>query len=92
VSNLQGNYTLPWCFIGDFNSISETREHRGRFSPARLPMEEFQSWTNTNNLIHLPITGAEFTWANCRGGNRYTWRRLYRVITNQLWLALCHSF
>ncbi|MCI64921.1 hypothetical protein A2U01_0086179, partial [Trifolium medium] len=27
-------------------------------------MEEFQQWTDLNNLVHLPTRGAEFTWAN----------------------------
>jgi len=88
---LQSQYTLPWCFIGDYNSIIGAHEHKGRISPARLPMEEFKNWTDTNNLIHLPTTGAEYTWANGRGNNRYTERRLDRAITNQLWIDTCNS-
>jgi len=63
---LHNQHALPWCYIGDFNSILGAHEHRGSFSLARLPMEEFQLWTNTNNLLHLPTRGAEFTWANGR--------------------------
>ncbi|PNX71458.1 ribonuclease H, partial [Trifolium pratense] len=51
----------------DFNVILGANEHRGRFSPARTPMNEFQSWTDSFNLIHLPTRGAEFTWNNGRG-------------------------
>jgi hypothetical protein len=54
-------------------------------------MEEFKQWSDTNNLIHLPTSGAEFTWANGRGGLRYTERRLDRAICNQSWLDLCHN-
>jgi hypothetical protein len=25
-------------------------------------MEEFQKWTDDYNLVHLPTTGAEYTW------------------------------
>jgi hypothetical protein len=50
---LQNQHTLPWCFIGDFNSILGAHEHRGGVVPARLPMEEFQKWTDDFNLIHL---------------------------------------
>jgi exonuclease III len=91
LNSLQSQFNLPWCFLGDFNVIMGAHEHRGRCNPARLPIEEFQSWTNTFNLIHLPTRGASFTWSNGRGGTRHTERRLDRVICNQAWLDLCST-
>jgi hypothetical protein len=88
---LQNQHALPWSFIGDFNAIIGAHEHRGRFIPARLSMDEFQSWSDAFNLIHMPTRGAEFTWANGRRGNRYTERRLDRVICNQTLIDLCCS-
>jgi hypothetical protein len=88
---LQNQHTLPWCFIGDFNSILGAHEHRGRVVPARIPMEEFQKWTDDFNLIHLPTSGAEFTWVNGRRGVRFTERRLDRAVCNQAWLDMCTS-
>jgi hypothetical protein len=75
--------------MGDFNVILGAHEHRGRISPARLPMEEFQSWTDSFNLFHLPTRGAVFTWDNGRGGARHTEKRLDRVVCNQDWLNIC---
>jgi hypothetical protein len=89
LSILQNQHQLHWCFIGDFNVILGAREHRGRISPARLPMQEFQTWTDSFNLLHLPTRGAVFTWNNGRGGNRHTEKRLDRAICNQLWLDTC---
>jgi len=91
LSNLQSQFALPWSFIGDFNCILGAHEHRGRTNPARLPIQEFQAWTDVNNLIHLPTRGVEFTWSNGRGGGRHTDRRLDRVICNQEWLDMCCS-
>jgi hypothetical protein len=54
---LQSLHDLPWCFIGDFNVILGSHEHRGRTPPPRLPMEDFKQWTDTYNLIHLPTSG-----------------------------------
>lgn len=68
-----------------------SHEHRGHLTPARLPMEDFHSWTNTNNLVHLQTRGAEFTWSNRRGEGRHTERRLDRAICNHEWIDLCHS-
>jgi hypothetical protein len=64
-------------------------EHRGRVTPARLPIEEFNNWTDSFNLVHLPTRGADFTWNNGRGGVRHTEKRLDRVVCNQSWLDLC---
>jgi hypothetical protein len=89
LNTLQSQHALPWCFIGDFNVILGAHEHRGRFSPARLPMEEFQSWTDFSYLLHLPTRGAFLTWHNGRGGHRYTEKRLDRVVCNQTWLDTC---
>jgi hypothetical protein len=88
---LQSQHNLPWCFIGDFNVILGAHEHKGRFSPARLPIEDFQQWSDFSNLIHLHTRGAEFTWNNGRGGNRHTEKRLDRAICNQAWLDSCCS-
>ncbi|WJX14219.1 hypothetical protein P8452_04514 [Trifolium repens] len=88
---LQSQHDLPWCFIGDFNVILGAHEHRGRFSPARLPIEDFQQWSDSSNLIHLHTRGAEFTWNNGRGGDRHTEKRLDRAICNQAWLDSCVS-
>jgi hypothetical protein len=67
LTSLQAQHDLPWSFIGDFNVIMGAHEHRGRFNPARLPIEEFQAWSESFNLIHLPTRGADFTWNNGRG-------------------------
>jgi hypothetical protein len=67
LTSLQAQHDLPWSFIGDFNVIMGAHEHRGRFNPARLPIEEFQAWSDSFNLIHLPTRGADFTWNNGRG-------------------------
>jgi hypothetical protein len=90
LNNLQSQHVMPWCFIGYFNVILGAHEHRGRFSPAKLPMEEFQSWTDSFNLLHLPTRGAVYTWNNGRGGNRHTEKRLDRVVCNQSWLDFCN--
>ena len=79
---LQSQHSIPWCFIGDFNSIIGAHEHRGRLPPSRLPMEEFRNWSNTFNLLHIPTRGAKFTWANGRDGQslrREDWTGLFVI-------------
>jgi len=92
--NLQTLHTQinrPWCAIGDFNSILGSHEHRGATIPARAPMNEFFDWSDSNNFIHLPTRGVQFTWANGRRGLRHTERRLDKVVCNQAWIDVCSS-
>jgi hypothetical protein len=62
--------------MGDFNCILEADKYRGNFTPSRSPMEDYQQWTNENDLVHLPTRGAAFTWNNGRSGYMYTKTRL----------------
>ncbi|PNY16800.1 ribonuclease H, partial [Trifolium pratense] len=82
---LQQRFPHPWCFIGDFNTILGAHEHNGAASPSRQPIEDFQTWTDSNFLIHLDTSGAFYTWSNGREGQRFTERRLDRAICNQEW-------
>jgi hypothetical protein len=91
LSQIQSQHLLPWCFLGDFNTILGSHEYRGNFIPARLPMLDFQNWSDSNNLVHLHTHGAFFTWANGRRGRHYTQKRLDRVICNHEWFDNCNS-
>jgi len=48
---IQTNHLLPWCMIGDFNTILGSHEQRSNFRPLTTPIHDFQTWTDTNNLI-----------------------------------------
>jgi len=91
LSNLLNQQNLPFCLIGDYNTILEASEHRGRLAPARLPMIEFQAWSDQNALFHLPTRGANYTWENRRSGRFYTERRLDRAVSNHAWLNFCNT-
>ncbi|CAL0323863.1 unnamed protein product [Lupinus luteus] len=77
----------PWNCIGDFNVITGVNEYRGSTLPSRLPSEEFCSFFEEANLIHLPTRGAEFTWSNRRSGLALTEKRLDRSLCNEDWLS-----
>lgn len=72
--------------MGDFNAITWDHVHRGSNTQAKGPMLEFQAWTDSNHLIHLPTQEAFFTWSNKRDPIFPIERRINRVISNQLWL------
>jgi len=91
LNTLQATYNAPWTFIGNFNDIIGAHEHYGSFSPARSPINDFLSFTDSFNLIHLPTRGTFFTWNNGRSNRRHTKRRLDRTIVNQQMLDLCSS-
>jgi hypothetical protein len=57
LENNQRQYNLPWCSIGDFNTILGPHEHRGATPPARTPMNDFFAWSDNNCFFHLPTRG-----------------------------------
>jgi len=89
LQNLQTQYNVPWCFLGDYNAIIGAHEYQGAFQPSRTPMNEFLQWSNSNHLIHLPTRGSFFTWSNGRRGTNHTQKRLDRAICNQQWIDMC---
>jgi len=89
LSNIQLQYNLSWCRIGDFNISIGAHEHKGTFQPTRLPMKDFQDWTDINQLIHLPARGMFFTQTNGRGGNNYAQKTLDISICNLMWIDMC---
>jgi hypothetical protein len=91
LTQIHSLHMLPWCYLGDFNTILGSHEYRGNSTPARITMTDFQNWIDSNNLIHLQTHGAFFTWANGRRGRRYTQKRLDRVIYDQTWFDSCNS-
>jgi len=72
LSDLQQNSSLPWSYIGYFNTILGSHEYRGAHVPARIPMEGFATWTDTNSLLHLPTKGNFYTWSSGREGRHLT--------------------
>lgn len=91
LSNLQNLHIGPWCFIGDFNTIIGAHEHQGYSNPARPPIIDFQHWTDSNNLFHIPTKGAVYTWDNCRSGRMHIKRRLDRAVCNHDLIDNCSS-
>ncbi|GAU46447.1 hypothetical protein TSUD_402140 [Trifolium subterraneum] len=91
LQTLQSQNILPWCLLGDFNTIVGSHEYRGAHVPANIPMEDFLNWSDSNHLVHLPTKGAFFTWTNGRGGTAHTEKRLDKAICNHLWLDMCSS-
>jgi hypothetical protein len=86
LSLLFSNFVAPWCVIGDFNAVLGAHEKYGRCPPNKTSCDEFSSWTNQNQLIHLDTIGSQLTWANARGGSAYAALRLDRVICNSMWI------
>ncbi|GAU19900.1 hypothetical protein TSUD_95050 [Trifolium subterraneum] len=90
--NNKNSLNLPWFCIGDFNTTLGAHEVRSHHTPAKLPMEEFATWSDNNNLFHLPTKGSQFTWINGRQGRNCTEKRLDRVICNQEMFNKCDNF
>ncbi|KAL0287393.1 UNVERIFIED_CONTAM: hypothetical protein Sradi_7126100 [Sesamum radiatum] len=76
----------PWCVLGDFNAIVDPSESCGRVVEPTSAMAEFSDFITDAALVHLPFQGCPYTWHNCSEGIRSLWRRLDRVLVNEVWL------
>ncbi|XP_019438908.1 PREDICTED: uncharacterized protein LOC109344602 [Lupinus angustifolius] len=87
ISITQNNKISNICaVIGDFNVVLRANENRGTRLPARLPSEEFKTFLDNANLLHLPTRGSPFTWSNRMRGYALTEKRLDKTICNEDWL------
>ncbi|XP_075076994.1 uncharacterized protein LOC142163768 [Nicotiana tabacum] len=76
----------PWCVGGDFNSILDTDEKlEGR--PYRINKSiDFSNCMNNCELLDAGYVGVKFTWCNNRRPSKRIWKRLDRIMINDLWL------
>ncbi|KAL0292598.1 UNVERIFIED_CONTAM: hypothetical protein Sradi_6983200 [Sesamum radiatum] len=77
----------PWLLLGDFNAVLDSSEVCGRAADTGASMEEFRETIVAAGLVHLPSTGCPFTWHNCSEGSRSLWKRLDRMLVNEMWLV-----
>ncbi|CAN1250788.1 hypothetical protein LINPERPRIM_LOCUS7518 [Linum perenne] len=77
-----GWWSLPFCFLGDFNLI-RAPEDSTSLSPNRMEMSWFNEWCDDLEMIELPLRGASFTWSNLRSSPAQS--RIDRVFTSLEW-------
>ncbi|KAK4384548.1 hypothetical protein Sango_3049100 [Sesamum angolense] len=78
----------PWLITGDFNAVIDDSEVSGNAADTSQSMTEFRECVTKSELLHLPFTGAPFTWHNSSEGGRSLWKRLDRMLVNETWLAV----
>ncbi|XP_019432656.1 PREDICTED: uncharacterized protein LOC109339641 [Lupinus angustifolius] len=85
---LMATYPGSWCTFGDFNAVLGAHECRGERLPSRISCEEFKCFADNTNLLHLPTTGAKFTWSTKRRGVALIERRLDIALCNDEWFSI----
>ncbi|KAL0294349.1 UNVERIFIED_CONTAM: hypothetical protein Sradi_6891900 [Sesamum radiatum] len=68
-----------------FQCIVDPSESCGRVVEPTSAMAEFRDFITDAALVHLPFQGCPYTW-HCSEGIRSLWRRLDRVLVNEVWL------
>ncbi|KAL2251385.1 UNVERIFIED_CONTAM: hypothetical protein Sindi_2260800, partial [Sesamum indicum] len=75
-----------WMVGGDFNAVRDLSEVCGTSDNIRMAMEEFNSCIQNSGLLPLPMQGEWFTWHNYSASPRNLWKRLDRILTNDIWM------
>ncbi|KAK4380902.1 hypothetical protein Sango_3019300 [Sesamum angolense] len=76
----------PWLVLGDFNTVIDDSEVCGQAADTSASMNEFRNCIMDAGLLQLPFTGCPYTWHNCSEGTRSLWKRLDRMLVNEVWL------
>lgn len=42
LQQIQQSFDGPWCYIGDFNTVIDAHEQRGRTLPSKVSCEDFK--------------------------------------------------
>ncbi|KAL0288757.1 UNVERIFIED_CONTAM: hypothetical protein Sradi_7089600 [Sesamum radiatum] len=76
----------PWLVGGDFNAVLDMSEVSGASGDIRGAMNEFNDCILQTGLLALPMQGERFTWHNCSLDGRSLWKRLDRLLANDVWM------
>ncbi|KAL0283664.1 UNVERIFIED_CONTAM: Retrovirus-related Pol polyprotein from type-2 retrotransposable element R2DM [Sesamum radiatum] len=76
----------PWLVGGDFNAVLDMSEVCGASGDIRVAMNEFNECILQTGLLSLPMQGERFTWHNCSLDGRSLWKRLDRLLANDVWM------
>ncbi|KAL0295386.1 UNVERIFIED_CONTAM: Transposon TX1 uncharacterized protein [Sesamum calycinum] len=76
----------PWLVGGDFNAVLDMSEVSGASGDIRVAMNEFNDCILQTGLLPLPMQGERFTWHNCSLDGRSLWKRLDRLLVNDIWM------
>ncbi|KAK4384672.1 hypothetical protein Sango_3037200 [Sesamum angolense] len=76
----------PWLVGGDFNAVLDMSEVSGASGDIRGAMNEFNDCILQTGLLSLPMQGERFTWHNCSLDGRSLWKRLDRLLANDVWM------
>ncbi|KAK4384115.1 hypothetical protein Sango_3090400 [Sesamum angolense] len=77
---------VPWLVGGDFNAVLDMSEVSGASGDIRVVMNEFNDCILQIGLLSMPMQGERFTWHNCSLDGRSLWKRLDRLLVNDVWM------
>ncbi|KAK4382538.1 hypothetical protein Sango_2863000 [Sesamum angolense] len=75
---------VPWLVGGDFNAVLDMSEVSGASGDIRVAMNEFNDCILQTGLLSMPMQGERFTWHNCSLDGRSLWKRLDRLLVNDV--------
>jgi len=84
------NNDVCLCVCGDFNSVRDSDERKGRGTMFRqVDADVFNKFINDGSLVDLPICGRLFTWYR---GDGVSMSRLDRFLLSENWCEAWPNF
>lgn len=87
IYSISHDMAMPWLIGGDFNVILHEEEKINGLLVYPQEYEDFAFYVNSCELFHIRFKESPFTWWNWRASEDYIFKRLDRVLMNQMWLG-----
>lgn len=82
------NSGYPVCAMGDFNSITNSKEKVGGSKEVKKKHKKFREFVQRSGLVDLGYGGPAYTWANNQRGKKLILERLDRGMATTSWIHL----
>lgn len=83
---------LPWFVVGDFNMVMAEEENRGGLPFRNGEGGDLMTFMSIAGLLNAGYVGSKFTWCINHQGRACIWKRLDRLLFDQLALDLGINF
>ncbi|VFQ83678.1 unnamed protein product [Cuscuta campestris] len=88
IENIAASCDLPWCIIGDFNSVLDMNDRIGGSPVSWDETRDFKQCIQKCGLEEIPSEDSRYTWSNRQGLGKRIYSKIDRTLANVEWFLM----